>query len=774
MTRRSPAPKPSPSHSTASRRFDGSPIETGRATWRTLGATLCLLTAAAAVGAATPTFWTIATHAGFLAGDVDGIAVAEDGRLRLGLTQSVVYEGTMPALWTLRADGANLLSGTGNQGHVVQIDARGESRVLLDVPELEFHAVVTAPGQPIYAGSSPDGRVYRIERNAAGTSDTFFDPAEKYIWALTLGPDGALYVGTGDPGRVYRVGRDGTGALLFDTKAKNVTALAWATSGELLVGTESPARLFRVNAAGRGFLLLDAPQAQVSSILVAASGDIYVGALSAGSASAPAAETPATDTPAPVVTTSASVSTEITITAIGDASTTTTTSPTPARESRRGARGVVYRVGSDGLPDTVWESAEDTPYALWEGAGGDLLVGTGNSGKLYQVSPSTSRALLLARLPVKQITAIAGTAEATYLATANPARVVRLSRTTAERGTYLSPVKDVESGAVWGQIRWRATVPSGAALEMTTRSGNTATPDETWSDWTAAYTTATGSAIASPNARYLQWRAVLTGRNSPEVTSVGVSYLPRNTRPRIASLTVHPPGVAFFRPFPAGDPELAGFDSPSTDDRVPLPNAVAQAAAAGNTPGLGRRTYQKGIQVFAWRADDDNNDRLDYELYYRREGESDWRLLRRDVWDTIFTWDTTSVPDGFYTVKLVASDRASNPTAQALTAERESELFEIDNTAPSIEVANVRLEGGRLRASIVVRDSTSMPERVEVSTDASRWRALYPVDGVADGHEERYEVELDAAGARTLLVRATDALNNVGTASVDVPRPAAR
>lgn len=732
------------------------------------------LLATSAIGAAGPSLWTIATQAGFLAGEVDGVAVSEDGRLRLGLTPSVVYEGTMPALWTLRPDGSTLLAGTGNQGHVVQIDGRGESRVLVDVPELEFHAVATAPGQPIYAGSSPDGRVYRLERNAPGKFETFYDPAEKYIWALTVGPDGAVYVGTGDPGRVYRVGRDGTGSLLFDTKAKHATALAWARSGELLVGTESPARLFRVNTAGRGFMLLDAPQAQISSILVAASGDIYAAALNGGASAAPAAESAAPEPATPIVTSSASVSTEITITAVGDASTTTTATPTPARESRQGARGVVYRLGADGLPDTLWESSDDTPYALAEAPDGDLLVGTGHSGKLYRLSPRTSRATLLARLPVKQITAIVSAGDVTHVATANPARVVRLSRTPADKGNYTSPVKDAGSGAVWGQIRWRASVPAGATLELSTRSGNTATPDDTWSEWTAAYATPAGSPVTSPNARYLQWKAVLAGRTSPELTSVGVSYLPRNARPRVTNITVHPPGVAFFRPFPAGDPELAGFDSPGTDDRVPLPAAVARAAAAGSSPGLGRRTYQKGVQVFAWRAEDDNNDRLEYELHYRRESETEWRLLRRDLWDSIFTWDTTSVPDGFYTVKVVASDRSANPEAQTLSGERESELFEVDNTAPTIEMTNFRREGGRLRATVVVRDTTSMPERVEVSTDASRWRAIYPTDGVADGHEERFDVDVDAGDARTLLVRATDTLNNVGAASADIPRATGR
>ena len=56
----------------------------------------------------------------------------------------------------------------------------------------------------------------------------------------------------------------------------------------------------------------------------------------------------------------------------------------------------------------------------------------------------------------------------------------------------------------------RARRPPARRVEISTRSGNTRTPDETWSDWSSAYADAAGSPIVSPRARYLQWRAVLT------------------------------------------------------------------------------------------------------------------------------------------------------------------------------------------------------------------------------------------------------------------------
>ena len=65
----------------------------------------------------------------------------------------------------------------------------------------------------VYAGTSPDGKVYRI--SAGGKPEVFFDPKAKYIWAMAFDSHGDLFVATGDRGEIYRVGagRQGQGVL---------------------------------------------------------------------------------------------------------------------------------------------------------------------------------------------------------------------------------------------------------------------------------------------------------------------------------------------------------------------------------------------------------------------------------------------------------------------------------------------------------------------------------------------------------------------------------
>src|SRR5262249_42714878 len=183
------------------------------------------------------------------------------------------------------------------------------------------------------------------------------------------------------------------------------------------------------------------------------------------------------------------------------------------------------------------------------------------------------------------------------------------------------------------------------------------------------------------------------------------------------------------------------------------------------------RTYQKGLQTLVWRAEDENDDDLVYDVLYRREGEATWKTLRKNVSESILVWDTTTVPNGTYFVKIVASDAPSNTANAALTGELDSIAFEIDNTPPEVTIGAVRVERGRTIISFDVKDDHSPIQRVEYSQDGQRWHGIFPVDGIADSRSEHYELTIEGdLGERGLTLRASDSMNNVSTAQVDRPR----
>lgn len=724
----------------------------------------------AALTASKPIFWQTATLNDFLRGEVENLSIDGHGRLVLGPANELVAETTSPFLWAMVAapDGA-LYVGSGNEGKIFKIDSGGKTTTFFDATELEVHALALAPDGTLYAATSPDGRIYKLDRS--GKAETFFDPEDKYIWSLTLDQSGNLYAGTGEKGLIYKITPDGKSSPFYATKATHVIALTFDRTGQLLASTESPGRLFRVDPAGKAFLLLDSTFQEIRAVHIDPQGNIYAAALSGRTTSSPQPTvTPPADTtssstarePIPTVTT------EVTAIAVVDSGGASVgSSDAPAREERRGGRGAIYRIRSDGLWDILWESGEDSPYDLMLDSQGAIVVGTGRNGKLYSVSGEPATATLLTQASAQQVTGFARDAKGdVFYATSNPGKVFKLSSQRASEGTYISLVRDAQTVADWGTLSWRATVPAGGRVDVFTRSGNTATPDDTWSSWSGPYAAPQGEEIKSPNARYLQWKAVLAGKQtSPVLTSVSAAYVQRNLRPKVTSLTVHPAGTVFQKPYPTGDPDIAGFDDQAPDRRI-----LTASGNPGSTSSLGRRVYQRGLQTFVWRAEDSNEDELRYEILYRREGETVWKSLKADLTEPIFVWDTTSVPNGTYVVKVVASDQAANTPGAALEGELESSAFDIDNAPPVVVVNSSRQVNGRTTIQFEVRDEWSSVSKVEYSLDAQQWQVVYPRDGIFDSRNEQFELTLDNSdAARGLIIRAYDAKNNSATARGDLP-----
>jgi hypothetical protein len=718
---------------------------------------------------ASPTFWTVSSQADFLKGDVEDLSIDSDGRMFLGPAASVLGETSAPFLWSIvAAPDGSLWAGSGNEGKVLKVAKDGKVTTFFDAAELEVHAIAPAPHGGLYVATSPDGKIYSVA--ADGSSKTLFDPEDKYIWSLASDSAGTLYAATGDKGVIYKITPDGKGTRFYKTSATNVVSLAVTKSGELIAGTESPGRVFRIDAAGKAFVLLDSPYREIHALRIGGDGNIYAAAVSA---TAPSGGSDRPTEPSPIDAGRSvvpSVSTEITGMTVVEGGLSSSTPSASSRSPRRPGRGAIYRIRTDGLWDTVWETSEDAPYDVVVEDGGSLLVGTGSDGKIFRLSGNPARATLLARAAARQVTALLREPSGRIVgATSNPGKVFALSSGPARRGTYESDIRDAGTVASWGAIRWRFTGRPGQ-VQIVTRSGNTATPDETWSAWSNPHTAAEGEPISSPNARYLQWKATISSEtgDGPVLTSVTAAYLPRNLRPEVTSITVHPPGAVFQRPFSTGDMEIAGFEDNTSDGRQPTQSTSSSSSPSPATPALGRRTYQKGLQTFVWKADDQNDDRLQYDVFYRREGETSWKVLKRALWDPITVWDTTSVPDGTYVLKIAASDAPSNSPATTLIGELESSSFEIDNTPPRIEIQPAARANSRT-VVFTVRDEQSSVHRVEYSLDGSRWRTVYPKDGIADSRREDFEILLEESEiGRSVLIRATDGMSNVATAVTDV------
>src|SRR4030095_2329234 len=123
---------------------------------------------------------------------------------------------------------------------------------------------------------------------------------------------------------------------------------------------------------------------------------------------------------------------------------------------------------------------EDVPYDLAFEPGGTVLVATGNEGKIYRLSGDPMQPTLVARALVQQVTTLMPDRTGRMLfATSNPGKLLRLSATRADKGTYTSDVRDAQSVATWGAIKWQGQGPAGGARRIGAAPGKQAAPRST-------------------------------------------------------------------------------------------------------------------------------------------------------------------------------------------------------------------------------------------------------------------------------------------------------
>jgi hypothetical protein len=182
---------------------------------------------------------------------------------------------------------------------------------------------------------------------------------------------------------------------------------------------------------------------------------------------------------------------------------------------------------------------------------------------------------------------------------------------------------------------------------------------------------------------------------------------------------------------------------------------------------------QPGAQAFTWKATDDNDDTLEYALYFKGDGESDWKLLEKKLTDTFYSLNAASLPDGTYRLKVVASDAPNNPYDKFLIGELVSDPFVIANTSPKLEVTGDRVNGKRVEVQFRVSVTTGRVATGEFSIDGGEWNLIFPVDGIADSAQEEYRITTPelSVGEHLLGIRASDGDGNTSTARVIVRVP---
>jgi len=726
--------------------------------------------------------WEMNSYNDFVRGRFEGISLSREGRLSLSPKVETLFTSDQPVIWSVAeaADGT-LYAATGHRGRVYRIGRDGKSSLFWTAEQPEIFAIAVDRSGAVFAGTSPDGKVYRIEN---GKAAEYFAPKARYIWSLAVGTDGALYVGTGDQGKIFRVDGAGKGEVYYETGQSHITGLAVDSQGRLLAGTEPNGILYRITAKDKAFVLYDSNLPEIRAIVPMPDGAVYAAALGGSVAkraqSAAQAAQGAGGGASGVATTTTTITVEAQNTNPGGeikppeaakqppatppvSTPQVSTQFTPVVDVSGVEKSAVYRINPDNTVETLWSSKEENVYDLLA-LEKQILFSTDENGRIYGLAPDR-RVTLVTQTNEGETTRLLAAEHSVLAATGNMGRIYRLGEVPGASGFYEAPVHDSSTASRWGSLSWRADVPASCSLRFRTRSGNSAKPDRTWSDWSEPVSNPAGSPITSPNARYIQWKLEMTGAASgatPSLTSVTVAYLPQNSPPVVKSINVVTQSVATPQTTKSSSSTGAAYTVTVSDSG----DAGTATSAGTPTQTLTRAAVQQ-ITV-SWQAEDPESDRLVYNVYFRGEEESQWKLLRGNTHENSLTFDGDVLADGKYFFRVVASDREANPPPSAREATLVSAPVMIDNTPPTVTIGAVRSSGGKAHIEFEAADAASALRHCEYSLDAGGWVPVEAADGVIDSLREKFVLDLSGItpGEHLLVIRAADSANNTGVAKV--------
>jgi len=685
--------------------------------------------------------WTQDSADDFLTGDVTGVTVTSDGQVLLGASWDSVVTALpdVAQIWCIAQDSkGRVYLGTGDDGRIYRWTRGAKPQLVWETGASEIVSMAVDANDNVYAGGTPGGIVYRV--TAHGDTSRYFETGEQAIWTLLAGKNGALYAGTGSRGRIYRVTAPGKGEVFAETRDANVLSLAWAKDGALLAGTSSKGLLLRIDpSSGAARVIYDSGAEELRAIAVLEDGSIAVGTNrgASGSSTGSAAQP-------------------------GGGSLAIEVMPSS------GAKCGVYLVQPDGSARLLYAPPCDFVYAMTPGDANSIWFTTGNPAALFRVTTDRKMALLGAT-ESKQLLGLLRTGKETLVSAGNAAVLYSLGTGLGAQGTYISEAHDLKSVASWGDAK--VSLSGGGEALWSSRSGFSKTPDDGWSPWSREVSIKGYLKIESPPARFLQYR-IRFHRGSgdpPTVSTVEVAYLQRNLPPSIANVTLYGPENPYFEGGPEYRPPQISQSFPNglkLEFSMPRsgPRPVSDASAA----------WARGIRSASWDAVDPNGDNLRYKLFIKANDESSWKPLGTDLDDKAYSWDAESFANGTYRLKVEATDAPDNPDGTAITTERVSAPFLIDNIPPRVENLRTASRAGSMRERTTVTvsgsavDTDSRIAKIEYSVDGGDWKQVFPDDAIFDSPNESFHFDvLDLPpGEHAITVRAADSQRNVSVGKI--------
>ncbi|MCD6384817.1 hypothetical protein J7M23_03475 [Candidatus Sumerlaeota bacterium] len=695
----------------------------------------------------------------FKKGELKSTSISSDGKLFIAPELNQIYATKEDMIWDIAVHNNKAYLATGNDGKVFIVNLeKKKGELLCDQKEMEIYAIAVGSNGEVFFGASPGGKIYKCTED--GEPVLFFETNEDYVWDLVFDKDGNLYAATGKEGKIFKISPDGKGEVYFDTPSANVMTLAFNPKGTLLAGTQGKGFIYRIDKKDKGFVLYEPSQDEVRQIICVGDGTIY-------------AVVNAERAPRGAIV-------EEIMKMLEESKRNKAQGKSTPKKVVSKAKSEILKITPEGFVTSIWAPKEQPVHCLYFDPVSSLLfVSVGKKGYLYQVDDKGDY-VLTTRLDDTFILSIEPSGESLLLGTGSQASLYQLDLHNYKEGVYLSQPLDAGSPVKWGKLEYLARLPQKSSkISFRYRVGNTSVPDDSWTEW-SKYVEPENEflPLEVPLSRFIQIEIKL---NESGKTQKPISKTSTRAQMPISDRFIWMPVLDYCRLYyihPNLAPQIKSLTIESVQPKKP-PTPPTKKALNSKTKGTSSGSAYGALEKppdsnpkkvsIKWKATDPNNDQLIYEIYFKGEEESNWKLIEDELKQTNYTFSTATIPDGKYRLKVIASDEPSNLSEMKKTAEFVSEIFIVDNTPPEITKLSAKPDKNKtFIISAEARDTTSLLVSARYSVDAEDLMYLLPADGLFDSTVERFSFKLSELepGEHTLSLLVTDGMGNSATKKI--------
>ncbi len=628
----------------------------------------------------------------FEKGTFNGTGLTDSGELFISLKSSVIAGPDKEYyLGSAISKKGDIYLGTGHNASVFRIEKNGKITEMFKAQEPDIYAVLFGSDNFIYTGSSPRGKLFRI--TGVMKSKEFFNPDEKYIWDIKEDKSGNIICAVGGSGGVYKINKNGDSKKVF-TGDTHIISLFISADNSIIAGSGGSGILYKISSQ-KNRVLYDTPFEEINGIYEDDEGDIWF---------------------------SASKEVKKGKTSIGSKMISFSF---PKERMIPQEKSALYLRHSGGEVEKIWSSSNEHIYAVApDKKNGGVLIGTGDRGRIYRINKDRSYSLVYEGESAQSYKILPGP-EGFTIVYNNTSSIVKLSDFPSSKGSYTSDVFNLGIQSRAGKLYWDSINWNTPSISLFVRSGNTASPDPTWTEWSPPFTDNNNSNINRNGYKYFQVKVNLnsaSGVKSPAISGFRFFYVQKNLKPEIKKIDINLP----IQP------------KKNANQKKPV-------------------MWKKNTLNISWKAVDPNKDELKHSLFLKKFSRKVWIEFKKDITTSRSELNTELYEDGDYTIKVVTDDSLSNSPDTFRSDTMESKKFTIDSTAPVLSDFKRTGEFVTFR----VNDKVSVISKVQYSFSGEKWYPLNPVDKINDSKSESFKLSKRfLKGKKLIFFKITDEYNN--------------